>query len=574
MRKLAVPTSRTNETRLAALGAGLELLIGGFSGPALIVDRHLQPTAANDAAGPILVALAGDQGPNLADLLAVARETGSASSGRIEVTLDAEAHTIDVIAVPLGGGAAMVLGREATVERNFINALIASRQLFKDIVSCSADFAWETKGDGTFDFISPRGALGYSANELNGRLARDLFEDRVEVDGANPFESRTPLDDQEVWVRRANGALACLLVSSIPVHDKSGRWIATRGLCRDVSEAREREAALARARNREMLLGKIVHAIRDELDPTRILGVAADSTTMALGAPYCWILRRQGEGFEVAIANDGEAAIADVIEASLGAAATSVGPRFESAVGDFDVLMAHTRYHGAVNGAICVASDIGAGWSADQRALLGGVGNHLGIVIAQIGDHEALERLSRTDELSGLLNRRAFLEEVERRLNHLRRMGRGGALMYVDMDNFKLVNDVRGHQAGDEALKTLADILSQGSRAGDLVARLGGDEFAIWLEEADEPAARAKAGGLLSACESLKQFSGATERPLGISIGIALSAPQDDSPLAQLIGAADAAMYEAKRGGKGSYAIGGGNEPGAATARDINGRAS
>ncbi len=159
-------------------------------------------------------------------------------------------------------------------------------------------------------------------------------------------------------MRRANGALACLLVPSIPVHDKSGRWVATRGLCRDVSEAREREAALARARNREMLLGKIVHSIRDELDPARILGVAADATAMALGAPYCWILRRQGQGFEVAIANDGEAAIADVIKASLEAAATNVGPRFESAVGDFDVLMAHARYHGAVNG---------AGWSADRR---------------------------------------------------------------------------------------------------------------------------------------------------------------------------------------------------------------
>ncbi len=60
----------------------------------------------------------------------MARETGSASSRRIEVTLDAKARTIDVIAVPLGGAATMVLGREATVERSFINALIASRQLF------------------------------------------------------------------------------------------------------------------------------------------------------------------------------------------------------------------------------------------------------------------------------------------------------------------------------------------------------------------------------------------------------------------------------------------------------------
>ena len=569
---------RTDDTPVARLGAGMETLIDGFSGPALIVDQDLQPTATNDAAGPLLAALAADrapdpapaQTPSLADLVAVAMETGSVGSGRIEVAVTAELLTIDVIAVPLGGGGAMVLGREATVERNFINALVASRQLFKDIVSCSADFAWETKADGAFDFVSPRGALGYSANELNGRLARDLFDDGPEAGGVNPFESRAPLDDEEVWVRRANGAVACLLVSSIPVHDKSGAWVGARGLCRDVSDAREREAALAQARNREMLLGKIVNSIRNELDPTRILGVAAESTAMALGAPYCWILRRRDDGFEVAITNDDEdgAEIADVIAASLKTAAAKGGPRFESTVGDFDVLMAHARYHDAVNGAICVARRAGASWNADQRALLGGVGNHLGIAIAQIEDHETLERISRTDELSGLLNRRAFIEEVERRLHHLRRMGRGGALMYVDLDNFKLVNDVHGHQAGDEALKALSDILSKGSRAGDLVARLGGDEFAIWLEEADEPAARAKARSLLGECASLKRFSGSEERPLGVSIGVALSAPGDDRALARLIESADAAMYEAKRGGKGSYALRAAAAPTDTTARE------
>jgi len=183
-----------------------------------------------------------------------------------------------------------------------------------------------------------------------------------------------------------------------------------------------------------------------------------------------------------------------------------------------------------------------------------GVGNHLGIAFAQIADRAALQRLSRTDELTGVLNRRAFLEDLERRLAHLARMNRSAALFYVDLDNFKAVNDERGHAAGDSVLRTLADLLRRESRAGDLVARLGGDEFALWIEELDEPRATATATTLLASAAALAPQS-ARAAPLGISVGAALSDAGDGKDLEGLIARADQAMYPAKRSGKGTYAI-------------------
>ena len=147
-----------------------------------------------------------------------------------------------------------------------------------------------------------------------------------------------------------------------------------------------------------------------------------------------------------------------------------------------------------VNGAISVCREEGdPAWTNDDRGLLVGVADCLGIAVEQIVNHETLERISRTDELTGLLNRRAFFEEVDRGLTHHRRAGRAGALVYIDLDNFKPVNDVHGHQWNDEVLCDLADMLSMGTRVGNLVARLGGDEFALWLEETTETNAAAKA---------------------------------------------------------------------------------
>src|SRR5690606_38519430 len=88
-----------------------------------------------------------------------------------------------------------------------------------------------------------------------------------------------------------------------------------------------------------------------------------------------------------------------------------------------------------------------------------------------------------SDSLTGLLNRRAFLTELTAALARSCRTRATGALIYLDLNNFKQLNDLHGHETGNEALKGIAGILSSAIRPYDLAARLGGDEFALWLED-------------------------------------------------------------------------------------------
>ena len=121
-------------------------------------------------------------------------------------------------------------------------------------------------------------------------------------------------------------------------------------------------------------------------------------------------------------------------------------------------------------------------------------------------------------------------------------------------DNFKKVNDVHGHAAGDAALQVVRDILIGSTRPTDLVARLGGDEFAIWLEEADRKIAVTKARLLIKLSEQkLRPLSGSMDAPLGLSIGIAVHDSGGEEALADLMVRADQAMYEVKKKGKGGY---------------------
>ena len=291
-----------------------------------------------------------------------------------------------------------------------------------------------------------------------------------------------------------------------------------------------------------------------------MLQAAAESTTQAMEAAHGWIFRGDGKGGYVKAAEYGredgaapDAAIMSTLDLIING-----DPRgaVERRAGTHVVLTAVSRYHGMVNGAVSVArAESDAAWTDDDRGLMVGVADCLGIAIEQITNHETLERISRTDELTGLLNRRAFFEEVELRLAHHRRTGRVGTLVYVDLDNFKPVNDVHGHQRGDEVLRDLAGMLSTGTRIGDLVARLGGDEFALWLEETAEKDATTKAQDLLKESKILRPLSADEERPLGISVGMAVSDSQVTESLDELVARADRAMYEVKHGGKSGIVI-------------------
>jgi diguanylate cyclase (GGDEF)-like protein len=154
--------------------------------------------------------------------------------------------------------------------------------------------------------------------------------------------------------------------------------------------------------------------------------------------------------------------------------------------------------------------------------------------------------------MTGLLNRRAFFEEeISRRIPRLAHNKNTASLFYVDMDNFKLVNDAHGHQKGDEAIYFLRDMLLKYSRPGDVIARLGGDEFAMWLDRISPEVAEMRAQDLIESSRSLQKFSGNDQNPLSLSIGVAIYDATTDEQLEQLVARADAAIYEIKNKGKG-----------------------
>ncbi len=189
----------------------------------------------------------------------------------------------------------------------------------------------------------------------------------------------------------------------------------------------------------------------------------------------------------------------------------------------------------------------------EESHLLRHLGDHLEVALIQIKARERLIELTRTDELSGLLNRRAFHQDVTKRIAHGKRTKNKNALFYVDLDNFKPVNDRFGHEKGDDVLKAVSQLLDENSRVGDLVARLGGDEFAIWFENMTEEKAIEKADELQSKCAEVSVALDVIDPALSFSIGIVCATGEKDEDLEGLLAIADSAMYQVKAKGKGSY---------------------
>jgi diguanylate cyclase (GGDEF)-like protein len=157
---------------------------------------------------------------------------------------------------------------------------------------------------------------------------------------------------------------------------------------------------------------------------------------------------------------------------------------------------------------------------------------------------EQLHRLSTTDELTGLNNRRGFEEAMQRTLSAARRHHDGGALAYLDCDDFKSINDRHGHAAGDAALMAIAAILKRDTRTSDVIARLHGDEFAVLLVRSGSATGMARLRLLEHVVnQSSVSFQGATI-PLRVSLGIVGYDGHDE--VEELVQRADRAMYARK----------------------------
>ncbi len=166
---------------------------------------------------------------------------------------------------------------------------------------------------------------------------------------------------------------------------------------------------------------------------------------------------------------------------------------------------------------------------------------------------ERLAKLALTDELTGLGNRRAFLEAVEREHAHTQRGGRGSTLVIGDIDHFKEINDRFGHPAGDQTLREVAKTIMENVRKDDLVGRLGGEEFGLLLYGYDLDQAELAIARLASQLRKAPPPLAGLAAPVTLSFGVApLSS---DRSINDALQAADAALYAAKAAGRDRYIV-------------------
>lgn len=191
-------------------------------------------------------------------------------------------------------------------------------------------------------------------------------------------------------------------------------------------------------------------------------------------------------------------------------------------------------------GALCVIDRRPREFSAEQEKMLMSFAS---LVV----DELELRRIAQTDHLTGAATRRGFVLELEKQIARMKRSGRRSALIMLDVDHFKKVNDTYGHPVGDAVLRGLAERIQMSMRAGDTFGRLGGEEFGILLTDVDAKAALdwAERTRLAVSAQPLVE-----EPELRVTISLGVCARVEIAGPAEWIAAADEALYEAKRTGR------------------------
>lgn len=206
-----------------------------------------------------------------------------------------------------------------------------------------------------------------------------------------------------------------------------------------------------------------------------------------------------------------------------------------------------------VVGVMNLSRDKIGGFSTSELRLLYMLANQAAVAISNASLHQSISKKAYTDTVTGLPNRRALDEHLEAEIINARRTSSPFAAIMMDLDGFKSVNDTFGHDVGDQVLRVVFNVIASGIRSSDFIARYGGDEITLLLAKSDAQAARLVTEKIL---ENLTAFEYKTPAgksiKLGISGGIAIY-PIHGRSGAELLRAADAALYEAKKHQRGTF---------------------
>jgi diguanylate cyclase (GGDEF)-like protein/PAS domain S-box-containing protein len=402
-----------------------------------------------------------------------------------------------------------------------------------------------------------RRLFGYSRSEVLGREVadtivppglRDEMRRRLRefvVSGDSPDLGRR----REATAMRSDGTLVPVEVVVVPAYVK-GRVILS-AYIRDLSERRRSERlAVARQRAAQALtaslslveaaptvLDALVHGL--QCNEARLWVVDLDSRAPSLAGTSSGAPHPEASGARDVLARQ-------CLEE--GIAVWEGPPAMGTGVG----LAVPVRAGGSVLGVLEVRCEKAREREIDWVTALADVASLLALFLKRQRAEADLQRFARYDSLTGLPNRSFFLDTLERTLSRAGRQRTRSALLFLDLDGFKAVNDGLGHAAGDSVLQTMAERLRAGTRSSDLVARIGGDEFIVLvsnLARADDAAlaARGLLDRLAKPCRTDNH-----DVTLSASAGISVY-PEDGTDADTLLRNADLAMYRAKQEGKNTY---------------------
>jgi diguanylate cyclase (GGDEF)-like protein/PAS domain S-box-containing protein len=417
------------------------------------------------------------------------------------------------------------------------NALRESEKRYRLLVERMREGLAQADNDGLLQFVNDRFCemVGYSREELIGHPGARLLaypEDVALMEEKARLRLRQVADQCEVRMRRKDGTVIWVEIGGAPVVDSESNVAGSIGVYKDVTERRLAEEALRDSEARYRLMAENSTDMISRTSNRGIILYASDASRRLLGYEPSELV---GHSFYDFIFPPDREEVHHLTALIHESGPTTFAYRVEKKDGSLVWFETTSRIiRDVVSGEI--REVVGVSRDITERKTV----------------EEHIEYQAYHDALTGLPNRRLFRDRLTVALAHARRLKHPLAVMFLDLDRFKVVNDTLGHSVGDEFLKVVATRLQAALREEDSVARMGGDEFTVLLADLKTSNDAAKiAQKVLETVAQPLPIEG-TELFLTTSIGIALF-PSDGDTAEALLANADHAMYRAKDAGRNSY---------------------
>ncbi len=461
----------------------------------------------------------------------------------------ADGRIINFTISPLENGGWISIHKDITEQHRAKKRLAESEQRFRDFTNSASDWCWESDKGHRLTYVTDsfETSTGLKTVDFVGQIIFDVPTHEEDMPGWKALfepsdgENRKPFKDFPIRMPQPDGDVFHFTISGTPRYDRNGKFIGFRGTGCNVTAEETRKKQLAHAE-------KLLKIRSEQLVEAQILGKIGD-WSYKLGDDKVWwapeiytLLGHDPETFQPHYAavmalycNDDAALVlesqAEILRTGGIRSVDVSAQRADGSLGDFVVTSKTlTDENGDTIGVFGTIQDISERKQAEQQ----------------------LKKLAYYDPLTGLANRVLFHRELDAVLKANKKTPAHGALLLLDLDRFKEVNDSLGHATGDELLGKVSRLLARTVNDNHFLARLGGDEFAVVVPQSD---GRQEIVELAYRVNTALSGSFKLERGdviVGTSIGIAMI-PQDGSNCTDLLRNADLALYEAKENGRGCF---------------------